>query len=91
MPVYVDEIHVWPHAKGIFRKGSCHLTADTLDELHELASRIGMKRSWFQDHKIAPHYDLVPSKREKALEAGALFVPALEQARRRRSKKKEPT
>jgi hypothetical protein len=30
-----------------------------------------------------PHYDLTPGKREAAIRAGAVFVPAREQARRR--------
>lgn len=83
MPVYVDELTVYPNAWGPFKRGSCHLTADTLDELHAFAQSLGLKRAWFQPHRLAPHYDLVPSKRVQALELGAVFVPALEQARRR--------
>ena len=48
-----------------------------------MAKRVGLRRAWFQDHPLHPHYDLVASKREKALAAGAVFVPAREQARRR--------
>lgn len=84
--IMVDEIRVWPHAKHPFRLGSCHLTTDgPLDELHAFAQRIGMKRAWFQDHKIAPHYDLTPGRRDRALLIGATFVPAREQVRRRRA------
>jgi hypothetical protein len=82
MAVYVDELRVYPNAWGPFKAGSCHMTADSLDELHELAGRIGLKRSWFQD-KSVPHYDLTKSKREAALAAGAVSVDAREQARRR--------
>lgn len=87
MTVYVDELLRWPNAKGKFLGGSCHLTADTLNELHRLAARIGMRRAWFQDHPLAPHYDLIASKRDAAIAAGAVFVPGKEQARRRRARR----
>jgi len=84
----VDEIKVYPNARGIFRSGSCHLTTDgPLEELHAFARRIGMRREWFQDHPLAPHYDLIESKRQKALALGATFVPAREQARTRIAKR----
>jgi hypothetical protein len=82
--VMVDELRVWPHAHHrCFMKGSAHLTADTLDELHAFAAAIGMKRSWFQDHPLAPHYDLSPSRHALALQHGAVLVSAREQARAR--------
>lgn len=80
--VYVDEVRRWPTTIRCLAGGSCHLTADTLDELHAVAAAIGMRRAWFQAGRI-PHYDLTPSRREAALAAGAVFVPAKEQARRR--------
>jgi hypothetical protein len=93
MTVMVDDLIAWPlkvkgQAGRIFGNGklSCHLTCDgDLQELHELARRIGMKRAWFQDHPTCPHYDLTPKRREAALAAGAVFVPGREQARRRRA------
>jgi hypothetical protein len=45
--------------------------ADTLEELHAMALRIGLKRSWFQPSPTLNHYDLVPSKRILALRNGA--------------------
>jgi hypothetical protein len=48
--------------------------ADTLDELHEMAAKIGMKREWFQDDQRLPHYDLTVSRRIKAVQAGAVEV-----------------
>lgn len=83
MAVYVDELVRHPTKIRCFQAGSCHMLADTLDELHALASVIGLKRSWFQDHPRHPHYDLTAAKRAAALEAGAVFVPARAQARRR--------
>jgi 1-aminocyclopropane-1-carboxylate deaminase/D-cysteine desulfhydrase-like pyridoxal-dependent ACC family enzyme len=86
--VMVDEVRIWPNAKGIFRKGSAHLTVDGttpehLEALHAFAKRLGLRREWFQDHKLAPHYDLVPARHAAALDAGAELVDAYEQARRR--------
>ncbi len=73
MPCYVDQIQKWPGGGRTFRDGSCHLIADTLDELHAMADRIGMKRAWFQPAPAsAPHYDLVPSRRAKAVALGAI-------------------
>lgn len=55
---------------------SCHLLADTEEELHAIAAKIGMKREWFQTgNKVSmPHYDLVASKRKKAVSAGAIEI-----------------
>lgn len=85
MTVYVDEFQQWsPRAlKNCFRDGSCHTTADTPEELHEMAQAIGLRRGWFQPHPTHPHYDLTGPRRERALQAGAVFMPAKEQARRR--------
>lgn len=65
---------------GWVRRGvptrNCHLFTDNpdLNELHDLASRIGMPRMSFQPHRKAPHYDLDPALRERALGAGAIAV-----------------
>lgn len=68
MAVYVDRLmnHGWKLGPN------CHMFADTLEELHAMADRLGMKRSWFQDKKDLPHYDLVKSKRDKAIALGAV-------------------
>lgn len=50
----------------------CHMWADTEEELHKMADKIGLKRSWFQNRERFPHYDLVPSKRRLALINGAI-------------------
>ena len=42
--------------------------------LHEFASRIGCRRSWFQDRPGFPHYDLTPEHRDVALHAGAVDI-----------------
>jgi hypothetical protein len=87
--VYVDEVRRWPTKIACFRRGSCHLTADTVEELHVFAFRLGLRREWYQP-KSSPHYDLTPGRRLDALERGAVFVPAKEQARRRIAARRKP-
>src|SRR6266568_918702 len=68
--VYVDELSIWVGDKSpsCFRnKPSCHMYADSLDELHDMAVKIGLQKYWFQDKKHLPHYDLTPSKRKLAI------------------------
>lgn len=51
-----------------------HLIADSIDELHEFAHDIGLKRCWFQNHRHK-HYDLTTQRKVLiAIEAGALSV-----------------
>lgn len=67
--IYVDDY------KGKFRNMiMCHMLADSLEELHEFAQKLGMKREWFQDGS-APHYDLSKERRALALKLGAIEVP----------------
>ena len=85
MTVYVDEIRTYPAEtiKGQARRYGLqwsHMTADTLEELHAMADLIGHRPSWFQGDASVPHYDVVPSRRQRALEAGAMFKSAREQA-----------
>lgn len=68
MSVYVDVLRDWGWRLG----PSCHLIADTNEELHEFALKIGMKREWFQKSSSGPHYDLVRSRRIKAVQLGAI-------------------
>jgi len=56
----------------------CHMVADTPDELHAMANQIGIKRRWFQDAPLRPHYDICKSKRALAIAAGAQPVTARE-------------
>jgi hypothetical protein len=48
-----------------------HLFADTDEELHAFAKRIGLKREWFQTKRLH-HYDLNPSRRAKAISCGVI-------------------
>lgn len=90
MTVMVDEIRQWPTPIRCFKAGSCHLTTNgPIDELHAFALSIGLRLEWFQDHPIAPHYDLTVARREKALALGAKFIPARAQAAFRRARRNE--
>lgn len=68
--VYVDTLFqtapslLWPYRQA------CHLMADSEQELHTFAQRLGLRRAWFQP-RSHPHYDLTPSKRRRATVLGA--------------------
>lgn len=80
MSVYVDEVRDWTRVakmRGLRHTHWCHLTADTEDELHEFAARLGLRRSWFQkksDRDYRWHYDITPNKRAQAVRLGAQEV-----------------
>lgn len=67
MTIYVDNVKVkWAGSEW------CHLVADTLDELHSFASKIGLRRQWFQSSASYPHYDVKLAVRAKAIQYGAV-------------------
>lgn len=81
MTVYIDPLRRWPQvsASRHFGNGkqSSHLACDgDLEELHQFARQIGLKREWFQDRPNLPHYDLMPTRRAAAVKAGAVEVDA---------------
>ena len=67
MAVYVDNLrdYGWRHGP------SCHLVADSVEELIEFAVGMGMRREWFQP-KSTPHFDLTAEGRSLAIEHGAI-------------------
>ena len=92
MTVYVDDARI-PARVGRLSSTWSHLFADTQDELHEFASRLGLRRSWFQDptktgkpFKAKPgsraaqnwHYDVTEGKRRQAVALGAVEVSSRE-------------
>lgn len=89
LAVYVDEVKTYsisqiksPDARAAGNRW-CHMTADTLEELHAMADSIGLKRSWFQPHHQVElaHYDITPAKRVLAIRNGAIEVKSREHAR----------
>src|SRR5687768_780068 len=70
MTVYVDDMRA-PFGRMIM----CHMIADTDDELHAMAKRIGVNPRW---HQAPPrhdsHYDIALSKRALAVAAGAVEI-----------------
>ena len=82
MTVYVDDAYI-PWKRGVW----CHLQADSLDELHEFAARIGMRREWFQpgSRPEAAHYDVTKERRAEAIRFGAVEETVGEGSARRRA------
>ncbi|GAT01321.1 DUF4031 domain-containing protein [Mycolicibacterium fortuitum] len=88
MTVYVDDVRIRATV-GRHDAVWSHLFADTQDELHAFAARLGLRRSWFQDpvksgkpFKARPgsrashnwHYDVTEGKRCQAVALGAVEV-----------------
>lgn len=70
MSVYVDDMEA-PY-RGM---KMCHMLADTEEELHAMAARIGMARKWHQKAGTArSHYDICLSKKALARAAGAIPI-----------------
>ena len=69
MSVYVDG-SLYAYGRMIM----CHMIADTPAELHAMADKIGVARRWYQAPPKASfwHYDIAKSKRELALQFGAV-------------------
>lgn len=70
--VFVDELMEYGGSKTFKWKVSCHMfcAPGCIDELHEAARAIGLKRSWFQGEGVLPHYDLTANKRKQAVSGG---------------------
>ncbi|MFZ5783931.1 MAG: DUF4031 domain-containing protein [Pseudomonadota bacterium] len=67
--VYVDDMYRQP--MGRFRRMKMsHMIADTDEELHAMAARIGVARKWHQ----GDHYDIAMSKRALAIQCGAKAI-----------------
>lgn len=70
MTVYVDDMRA-PFGRLVM----CHMVADSSDELHAMAARIGVSARWLQ-HGGTPreHFDICMSKRKLAIAAGAIEI-----------------
>lgn len=58
------------------KDGYCHMVGTTIEELHEFAESIGVKRCWYSNKKgkNRPHYDIKGYQITKALRNGAELV-----------------
>ena len=67
MAVYIDKLrdYGWRHGP------SCHLIADSVEELMDFAVSMGLRREWFQP-KSTPHFDLTADGRAQAVALGAI-------------------
>src|SRR5690242_7592186 len=84
MSVYVDDMRA-PYGRLIM----CHMTADTSEELHAMAAKIGVARKWCQKPGTPnEHYDICLSKRALAVKAGAIEITWLETGRRTMAKRR---
>jgi hypothetical protein len=74
--VHVDPA-IWPasvsNGSKVHTSNWCHMTADSLPELHRFASGLGLRRSYFQDGTF-PHYDLTFGVRFKAIRLIAIEI-----------------
>ena len=72
--VYVDNLRV-PTRVGRITARWSHLLADTDDELHAFAARLGLRRAWAQYHGTPKsHYDVTDTKRRQAIALGAVPI-----------------
>ena len=74
MSVYVDEMATCIQTAKWHYDQSCHLAADSVEELQEFARVIKLSRSWFQNKPDLPHYDLTYGMRARAVAFGAIEV-----------------
>jgi hypothetical protein len=90
--VYVDNARIPATVRDSgrsYRSRWSHLTADTEEELHAFAARLGLRRAWFQERcktRCAPegqpcphwHYDVTEAKRAQAIRDGAQPIDLLQ-------------
>lgn len=70
MSVYVDDMRA-----KYGRMVMCHMLADTDEELHAMAARVGVARRWHQKAGTThSHYDICLSKRALAVRLGAVEI-----------------
>ena len=73
MTVYVDDMNA-PYG----RMTMCHMVADSDEELHAMADKIGVARKWHQNPQTMrvrnSHYDICLAKKALAIEYGAVPI-----------------
>lgn len=90
MTVYVDDMRM-PARVGRLKARWSHLMADTDEELHTFAARLGLRRSWHQKPGTAiSHYDVTDTKRDLALQLGAVPIGYMSQESRDLIRRRRP-
>ena len=93
MAVYVNKLR--DRARFFFNAGTpaplFGLTADTQDELHAFAARLGIRRDpgtpvGPQQELVTRHYTLTQGQRDRAVELGAQVITAHEADRKERQR-----
>lgn len=74
--IYVDNAGVLKHGYAW-----SHLVADSIQELHEFAARIGLPSRAFHRNARHPHYDITARQRQHAIRHGAMSITAREAVR----------
>ena len=69
--VYVDDMNA-----QYGRMKMSHLLADSDEELHAMAAKIGVARKWWQspEKTSGSHYDIALSKKSLAIQYGAIEI-----------------
>jgi len=73
MTVYVDDMQM-PAKVGRIQANWSHMMADTREELVAFAKTLGMQERWLQDKRSGVHFDVVDSRRDAAIRAGAVLI-----------------
>ena len=90
MAILIDSFHNGERGPQRFRQRRCgHLVSDhSLEELHEFAEGLGLRREWLHTRagrgrdRAIPHYDLTGEFYEMALSRGAEVVSSKDLVRR---------
>lgn len=70
LPVYVDNARI-----KFGRMKMCHMIADTTEELLKMATLIEINHKWIQNRcTYREHFDICLSKRQLAIESGAIPI-----------------
>ena len=53
---------------------NARMIGDDIEDLHEFAQKIGLRRGWFNDYKHKPHYDILETPLQRAIKSGKVTV-----------------
>lgn len=86
MSVYVDSANL-----PFRRMRMCHLIADSTEELLEFVDKIGVQRKWIQHAgTYREHFDICLTKKQLALQSGAIEISEFELGRKLQARKTVP-